>query len=313
MADVSEALPVALRTHLASSEVEAEHRHASIGFVRFEGVDDMLERSGALAVATALHELLVAVQQAADEQAVTFLTTDIDRDGGKIVLASGVPAVLGNDEGRILRALRQIVSGQHPLRVRAGVNGDPLFAGEVGAPYRRTYTVMGDTVNLAARLMAAARPGQLLATVGVLERSRTSFDLQALEPLQVKGKAKPVQAFSVGPVSKVAAPKARRRRALPFVGRRDELAVLQEMLSEAWSGRGGVVEIVGEAGIGEVTPGRGTGWAGGGCDGRHGHLRVLRVRHALFDGQRPAPPASRRTGRCPVGTGASPATGGGDR
>ena len=59
---------------------------------------------------------------------------------------------------------------------------------------------MGDAVNLAARLMAKARPGQIVVSPDVLSRSRTSFATEELEPFLVKGKAKPVRAFLLGDV-----------------------------------------------------------------------------------------------------------------
>ena len=86
----------------------------------------------------------------------------------------------GADEERMLLALRAVIDAGPPLPVRIGVNSVPVFAGEIGPPYRRTYTVMGDAVNLAARLMARALPSQVLATSGVLERSRTAFTVEAL-------------------------------------------------------------------------------------------------------------------------------------
>ena len=57
---------------------------------------------------------------------------------------------------------------------------------------------MGDAVNLAARLMAKAEPGQIYATADVLDRSNTLFATAELPPFAVKGKAQPVQAWSVG-------------------------------------------------------------------------------------------------------------------
>src|SRR5687768_17710522 len=63
------------------------------------------------------------------------------------------------------------------------------FAGEVGAPFRRTYTILGETAALAARLMARAAPGQVLVASEVLPRSRTAFAALELEPFHVKGKA----------------------------------------------------------------------------------------------------------------------------
>ena len=60
----------------------------------------------------------------------------------------------------MLLAVREIMDADGPLPIRIGVNRGSVFVGEVGPPYRRTFTVMGDAVNLAARLMAKAEPGR---------------------------------------------------------------------------------------------------------------------------------------------------------
>ena len=75
---------------------------------------------------------------------------------------------------------------------------------------------MGDTVNLAARLVARAEPGGLLATGDVLDRSPTQFETEA-QPLLVKGKERAVTAYSVGRVTGVARSEA--AQVLPLVGR----------------------------------------------------------------------------------------------
>ncbi|NIV54772.1 MAG: hypothetical protein GWN48_03940, partial [Actinobacteria bacterium] len=55
------------------------------------------------------------------------------------------------------------------LPLRGGLNAGPVFMGDLGSDRRRTFTVMGDTVNLAARLMQKSQPGQLVASRPVLE------------------------------------------------------------------------------------------------------------------------------------------------
>src|SRR5205085_3559305 len=97
-----------------------------------------------------------AIQKSTDEHGVTFLETDVDRDGGRIILVSGAPRTFGDDEERLLRALRTSVDSGLPLPVHVGANRGRFFTGQVGAPFRRTYTVLGDTAALAARLMARA-------------------------------------------------------------------------------------------------------------------------------------------------------------
>src|SRR5439155_4336638 len=129
---------------------------------------------------------------------ITFLGTDIDRDGGKIILVAGAPTTSGDDEAQMLAALSNVQAADLRIPVRIGVNTGPVFAGDIGPSYRRTYTVMGDAVNLAARVMSKAEPGQILATSGVLDASAVAFETESLPPFMVKGKKLPVQAFTVG-------------------------------------------------------------------------------------------------------------------
>ena len=108
---------------------------------------------------------------------------------------------------------------------------------------------MGDTVNLAARLVARAQPGGLLATGDVLERSATQFETEG-QPLLVKGKERAVTAYSVGRVTGRREEQAA-QQVLPIVGRDAELAQLNEAINAARMRQGRLVELVGEPGIGK--------------------------------------------------------------
>ena len=121
----------------------------------------------------------------------------------------------------MLLTLRSIIDAETTVPVRIGVNKGHVFAGDIGPAYRRTYTVMGDAVNLAARVMSMAVPGQILATGPVLDASSVAFNAVALEPFMVKGKKDPVHAFMVGHstgqqagdrLARVPAGRSRRRR-----------------------------------------------------------------------------------------------------
>ncbi len=242
-------VPVEVRAHIATSAIEAEHRAATVAFLHFGGVDALLETDGPDAVAGALDELVRGVQAAAAEHGVCFLESDIDGDGGKIVLVAGAPRASENDEERMLRTVRAVVEATHRLPLRAGVNRGRVFAGEIGGRFRRTYTILGDTAALAARLMARAEPGEVLAAEEVVDRSRTSFETRSLEPFHVKGKAEAIRAVSVGSV--LGTHQARGTRRLELVGRERELAILGAALAPVRAGFGSFVEIVGEAGIGK--------------------------------------------------------------
>jgi class 3 adenylate cyclase/tetratricopeptide (TPR) repeat protein len=245
--ELRDAIPVALRDHLATS-VEPEHRRVTVAFIRFDGIDRIIAEDGPASAADALDELLRDVQAAVDAEGATFLGSDADKDGGKLIIIGGAPRALDDDEGRVLRAMRRVVESDRRLPVRIGVNHGHAFVGEVGPTYRRTYTVMGDTVNLAARLMASAATGEVRATSDVLDLAASEFVTTNLPPFFVKGKSRPVEAVLVGERVR------RRTRALtdlPFVGRDDERALLRGALDELRQGRGGLVDIAGEAGIGK--------------------------------------------------------------
>jgi class 3 adenylate cyclase/tetratricopeptide (TPR) repeat protein len=248
--DVARCLSTAVRAHVLPGPQPPEHRTATVAFLRFERTDALIAREGPEDAAEALDALVTLVQRAADEQEICFLESDVDEDGGKLMLTAGAPRVVGDDEERMLLAMRRIVESRPGLPVRIGVNRGNVFCGEVGPPYRRKYAVMGDAVNLAARLAARAPVGAVYVTRGALDRSPTRFSLTELEPFAAKGKRRPVQAWSVGPaIGSRAREKVPER--FPLVGREGELAALDEALAAVRAGRGRVVEIVGEPGIGK--------------------------------------------------------------
>ena len=191
-------VPVEIREHLLAGDSEAEHRPLTIAFIHFGGTDTLLVRDGPDALADALEQCLGRVQRISHEHGVAFFDTDIAADGGKIILIAGAPRSSGSDEERMLHAMNAVMAAGSPLPLRIGVNWGRIFVADFGPPHRRTYSVKGDAVNLAARLMARADPGQIVVTTGVLDRSRTRFDAVALEPFRVKGKGEPVQAYVLG-------------------------------------------------------------------------------------------------------------------
>jgi predicted ATPase len=179
---------------------------------------------------------------------VTFLATDVNKDGGKIILATGMPSALPDGEDRMLFALTEIVTAPSRLVVRAGVNRGRIFSVDLGGADRRAYTVIGDEVNLAARVAFKAQPGQVVATDTVLSRVRTRFGLTPLEAFRVKGKSEPISAQVVGAALQAGEATL---DLVPLVGRAEELARLREVLKAPRDGRGRIVELVGEPGIGK--------------------------------------------------------------
>jgi class 3 adenylate cyclase/tetratricopeptide (TPR) repeat protein len=247
--DLGPALSQHVREHLRGGDVEHEHRWITVGFLEFSGADELLAEHGTQALVDAVTYVVDAVQEAADANDVTVLASDLAENGGKIIITSGAPRSAGDDETRVISTLRRVVRPGGRLTLRAGASTGSVFAGDYGPFYRKTYSVAGDVVNLAARLMSRALPGQVIATPEVLDRSRSAFETTPLPPMTVKGKSKPIDAVVVGDVRRAAEPVSDIR--LPLIGRDEELAMLRAAAQRAAAGSGAVVDIVGMPGIGK--------------------------------------------------------------
>ena len=246
--DLGDLFDPTLRDHLMTSRGDFEHRAVAAAFVAFGGTDELLERDGPSALYAAIEDVVVRAQNAAADHGVVILTTDLAEDGGKFLLVSGVPNKPGNDAGRVLNAVTEIVRSPTRLSLRAGVTYGRVFAGDFGAPFRGTYSLAGDVINLAARLTYQARPGEVLTTPDVVDHTDGSFVVQTVPPLTLKGKSQPIPAVRVSRPSFAASTV---HAQLPLIGREAELAALLEAEAGAADGHGHTIEMVGAAGIGK--------------------------------------------------------------
>lgn len=238
-----------LREHVHGSESDYEHRIVTVAFIEMLGTDDLIRAQGVEAAVDAIGYVVDLTQRTAADTEVSYLATDLRENGAAMLLVCGAPRSLGDDETRMLSTVRRIVRPGGRLQLRAGLTRGRVFAGDYGPAHRRTYSVIGDAVNLAARLAGAAEPGQVLALPDVVERSKTRFVTTAVAPMHLKGKSEPVHAISVGDVRARGISADGRPDAL--LGRDDQLATLRGLLDAACNGAGQAVEITGPAGIGK--------------------------------------------------------------
>ena len=107
---------MAVRAHLRSGSTAPEHRTAAVAFLHFGGLDEAIAREGAAGAGRRLDEVVRLVQDAVERYDVCFLDSDIASDGRKIRLSAGAPRVVGDDEERMLLALRHIVAAGRRCR-----------------------------------------------------------------------------------------------------------------------------------------------------------------------------------------------------
>ena len=243
--DLSPYVPAAVVEQLSAfADLGGEHRLVTVGFTMVIGVAAQLERLGPDGVATALGQIVDDVVEACDAYGVTVLHTDIAPDGLKFVLCAGAPVSPGDTTDALLQAALQIAGSTSPFVIRQGVQAGRVFAGFLGSPYRRTYTLMGDPVNTAARMLGKADDRDIVAVASAVNDTRAVFETEELEPFLVKGKTEPITAAKVrGLTGHVRRDAAGTR----LVGRQHELDVLTRAIGELDT----VVELVGTAGVGK--------------------------------------------------------------
>jgi len=157
------------------------------------------------------------------------------------------PALSCSPERR--RRVSKGLSSFAGLQQRIGLNLGTAFAGNVGSAARKEYTVMGDAVNVAARVMSKAGWDEIWCSAATVQVIAGRMACEDRGSLALKGKALPVRLFRL--IGERDQPAAALPDASPLIGRDDDLAWLRSQFDAALDGAGRAVRITGEAGVGK--------------------------------------------------------------
>ncbi|MCK6625260.1 MAG: tetratricopeptide repeat protein [Anaerolineae bacterium] len=229
----------------------AELRRITVLFVGVGGFD-----YEAANIAERLQNFLQAIQELVQRFEGSLNKVAVDDKGTVLLILFGAPPFSHEDD--ITRAVAcaldlQTVAKQQGLRMAIGLTEGSLFAGPVGGPSRREYTVIGDTVNLAARLMQYGRAGTILASQRIKERASQQFIFESLGKIALKGKADRLTAYLVK--GKQGTHEEFITRHLlheqPLIGRQAELGQLRQLTADVREGQLRLLFIEGELGLGK--------------------------------------------------------------
>ena len=184
--------------------------------------------------------------------------------GDAILAFFGAPIAHEDDPNRAVLAGLEILQAIGPYRaeverkwgvefeVRVGINTGLVVVGEVGSDLRVEYTALGDAINVAARMEQAAQPGTVLITADTHRMVAPLYEFEDLGRIEVRGKSEPVGTYRVlGTKSEPGRERGIEGLDSPMVGRDKEMERLQGLVADLRQGRGQIVSLVGEAGLGK--------------------------------------------------------------
>jgi adenylate cyclase len=182
-------------------EKGGEERLATTLFADIRGFTSMCEKMEASEVLILLNEFFEIMV----EIAFSYEGTVDKFVGDMIMVIWGAPVAHPDDPCRAVNAAldmqaaleRYNTARKQPIRIGIGINTDRLVAGYIGSTRTMSYSVIGDAVNIAARLCSHAGPGQVLISENTYRQTSKHFDAIELDPVNVKGKSLPLKVFGV--------------------------------------------------------------------------------------------------------------------
>ena len=238
-------VPGNIRKRLESGQTDwfAELRQISVIFINIPEIDEQSPE-----ILAEVQAAMVSMQQAIYRYEASVDKLSMDFAGLTLLVVLGLPPLSHPDDP--IRAVKAALAMRAQLKefgftCSVGITSGRAFCGAIGSKERREYTIIGDVVNSAARLMVASK-GDVYCDRATFLAVETQFELETLPPIRLKGKAHEVPVFR--PVRE----KRYTRKLRSMVGRIEERRQLEDRLARlAHEGRGGAVLIESEAGMGK--------------------------------------------------------------
>lgn len=248
-------LAARLKTTPLGWRVDGELRDVVVLFAEVEGLD---AGEGNLELTAALARTFL---RAFRKYGGISTKADIAERSHRMLVVFGLHMPSDNDVERALLAALEATSRfkgfagadqTFPFTLRIGVHVGRVYFGAFGSDLRHDITVVGDAVNTAARVAAAAGPFQVVATAAAAARVGSDFEMSKRPGMVVRGKAEPITLHVVHAPSAIGARYVRARKAQRFyAGRGEETSRLLAAVERAWAGEGALLGLCGEAGTGK--------------------------------------------------------------
>lgn len=252
-------------TNPEDTRIAPDHRPVTIIFANYVGLSELVADLGDTepdVITYQLNRYFVHMAEIVERYEGTLARMDQYSVGDRLVIFFGAPRAHEDDPVRAVytalemqQATRDHFSalktrqGVYRFRQRVGINTGYLFAGNVGAPeLRQEYTLMGDDINTAARLMSRAEWGSIYITQRTQRRVADFFEMNDLGELPFKGKRILIHTYEVLNYRERS---MRETDVTPLIGREGAARQLQAAGQSFLKGRGQILSIIGEGGTGK--------------------------------------------------------------
>ncbi len=253
-----------------TAKIAPQNRPAvTVMFVNYVGISELIEDLGHShpeIIVERLNSYFARMAQIVEKYEGLLARMDQYAIGDRLVIFFGAPHAHEDDPVRAVytalemqEATRKFFSalqtpaGIYRFRQRIGINTGSLFAGNVGAAdLRQEYTLMGDDINMAARLMSYAKWDSIYVSNKTAEHIKAYVDMSEIFELKVKGKEILIPTREVlGRKGEVGRTRGFEEGDAHYIGRQTELAQVQQCATKFLTGRGQILSIIGNSGLGK--------------------------------------------------------------
>lgn len=185
----------------------------------------------------------------------------IDKHEGKVFMATfGVPISHEEDPERAIKSALLMnkkikeynADNNTTLTIKVGINLGRVYAGDVGSDIKKEYTVMGDVVNIAARIMEQAKDSQVLVCEEIQDITEPMFHFSEAISMVPQGRIEPIKVFEVlGQKSGFIKRHGIEGLISPLIGREKEMKIIKGYLHDLFEQKSNTIILLGEAGIGK--------------------------------------------------------------
>ncbi len=258
-------LPAGITEKILSQrdKIEGERKQVTVMFCDMKGFTPLADKLGP----EEMYGMMDQIYEILIHKVHDYEGTVNEMTGDGVMALFGAPIALEDAPQRAIRSamaihremtrfnekVREEKGDIPPLKMRVGIHTGPVVVGTLGNDLRVEFKAVGDTVNLASRMESLAEPGTTYVSDDTFKLTEGLFRFEALGEKEIKGKEKPLKVYQV------IAPSSRRTRfdvsaergLTPFVGRERELELLLDGFERSKEGRGQVISIISDAGIGK--------------------------------------------------------------